>query len=145
LSESVAGSNLSVAGIAWDAGRFFIARRTGGGAMGDKWEFPGGKVEEGESDEEALKREYLEEFGVGVLTGAFLGSATFEHRGIPRMVKAYRIFFADTADLRSALKLSEHTQWRWASLNEIEGLADAGAFVDSDRKLLPSLKRASFS
>jgi 8-oxo-dGTP diphosphatase len=144
VRESVAGTNLSVAGIAWDAGRFFIARRVSGGAMGDKWEFPGGKVEEGESCEVALNREYREEFAVGIRIGAFLGSADFEHRGIPRVVKAYRIFFADTADLRSVFKLSEHTQWRWASLDEIEGLDDAGAFVDSDRRLLPTLKTASF-
>jgi 8-oxo-dGTP diphosphatase len=144
-SISVADSNVSVAGIAWDAGRFFIALRVSGGARGDRWEFPGGKVEEGESDEEALKREYREEFGVDIRMGAFLGSAHFEHRGIPRLVKAYRIFFSDAADLRSVFKLSEHTQWRWATLPEIEGLDDAGAFVDSDRKLLPALKKAIFS
>jgi 8-oxo-dGTP diphosphatase len=140
LNESVAEANLSVAGIAWDAGRYFIARRVSGGAMGDRWEFPGGKVEEGESDEDALKREYREEFGVDVTMGAFLGSAAFEHRGIPRMVKAYRIFFNDTLDLRTAFTLSEHTEWRWAALDEIDGLD----FVDSDRKLLPALKRHVF-
>jgi 8-oxo-dGTP diphosphatase len=133
----------SVAGIAWDAGRFFIARRVSGGAMGDRWEFPGGKVEEGESCEKALEREYREEFGVDVRIGVFLGSAHFEHRGIPRTVKAYRIFFAP--DGKSAFKLSEHTQWRWAALSEIEELDNAGAFVDSDRKLLPALKKANFS
>jgi 8-oxo-dGTP diphosphatase len=104
--------------------------------MGDKWEFPGGKVEEGESCEEALKREYREEFGVDIRLGAFLGSARFEHRGIPRLVKAYRIFFTDTD-----FKLSEHTQWRWATLPEIQELD----FVDSDRKLLPALQKACFS
>jgi 8-oxo-dGTP diphosphatase len=138
VRESVSSlpvSSLSVAGIAWEAGRFFIARRVSGGAMGDKWEFPGGKVEEGESCEGALKREYREEFGVDITPGDFLGSAAFEHRGIPRLVKAYRIFFTNTA-----FTLTEHTQWRWASLTEIEGLD----FVDSDRKLLPALQRAIF-
>ncbi|MFP3043017.1 NUDIX domain-containing protein [Treponema primitia] len=126
----------SVAGIAWDNGRFFIAQRISGGEMGDRWEFPGGKVEEGESDEMALKREYDEEFGVGITIGAFLGSAVFEHRGIERRVNAYRIFFSNTN-----FKLSEHTQWRWAALEEIERLP----FVDSDLKLVPALKKASFS
>ncbi|GHT82877.1 NUDIX hydrolase [Spirochaetia bacterium] len=131
-------SNLSVAGIAWDAGRFFIARRAPGGSMGGKWEFPGGKVEEGESCEEALKREYYEEFGAEVSIGAFLGSARFERRGVPRRVNAYRIFFAP--DGNSAFTLSEHTQWRWAPLEEIETLD----FVDSDRRLLPALKKTVF-
>ncbi|GHV74205.1 DNA mismatch repair protein MutT [Spirochaetia bacterium] len=109
--------------------------------MGDKWEFPGGKVEEGESCEEALIREYREEFGVSIRPGVFLGSACFEHRGINRQVKAYRIFFNDTVDLWSDFTLLEHTQWRWATLPEIEGLD----FVDSDRKLLPALQKARFS
>jgi 8-oxo-dGTP diphosphatase len=100
--------------------------------MGDKWEFPGGKVEEGESDEDALKREYLEELGVPVTVGTPVGSAFFEHRGIPRQVNAYRIFFADTN-----FKLSEHSQWRWASLDEIEHMD----FVGSDLKLLPEIKK----
>jgi 8-oxo-dGTP diphosphatase len=121
----------SVAGIAWNYGKFFIARRLCGGDMGDKWEFPGGKVDGGESDQEALKREYLEEFGLDVAVGDFVGSSVFERRGIKRQVRAYRVFFS-AADFT----LEAHTQWRWASLEEIEQLD----FVDSDRKLLPALK-----
>jgi 8-oxo-dGTP diphosphatase len=120
-----------VAGIAWDCGKFFIAQRRGGGSMGNKWEFPGGKVDGGESDQEALKREYLEEFGVDVAVGDFLGSAVFEHRGITRHLRAYRVFFSVPT-----CTLIEHAQWRWAALEEIEQLD----FVDSDRKLLPTLK-----
>jgi 8-oxo-dGTP diphosphatase len=120
-----------VAGIAWERGKFFIARRLKGGAMGDKWEFPGGKVDNGESDQEALKREYLEEFGVDIVVGDFLGSADFEHRGVKRRLRAYRVSFAVPQ-----CTLMEHTQWRWAALEEIEQLD----FVDSDLKLLPALK-----
>jgi 8-oxo-dGTP diphosphatase len=123
----------SIAGIAWDRGKFFIAQRTSGGDMGDKWEFPGGKVDGAESDQEALRREYRDEFGVEVSVGEFLGSALFEHRGAPCQVRAYRVFFAAPA---SAFVLTEHTQWRWASLEEIERLD----FVDSDRRLLPALR-----
>jgi 8-oxo-dGTP diphosphatase len=121
----------SVAGIAWDCGKFFIAQRLSGGAMGNKWEFPGGKVDGEESDQEALKREYLEELGVEVAVGDFLGSAVFEHRGVKRQVRAYRVFFA-----APDFTLAAHTQWRWADIDEIEQLD----FVDSDRKLLPALK-----
>jgi 8-oxo-dGTP diphosphatase len=122
----------SVAGIAWDSGKCFIAQRLPGGDMGGRWEFPGGKVEGAESDQEALKREYREEFAVDIAVGDFLGSAVFERRGIERRVNAYRVFFPAAP----VFTLAEHIQWRWASFDEIEQLD----FVDSDRKLLPALK-----
>jgi 8-oxo-dGTP diphosphatase len=122
----------SVAGIAWDCGKFFIAQRLEGGDMGGRWEFPGGKVDGEESDQEALKREYREEFAVDIAVGDFLGSAVFERRGMEHRVNAYRVFFPASA----VFTLAEHVQWRWASLDEIEQLD----FVDSDRKLLPDLK-----
>jgi 8-oxo-dGTP diphosphatase len=126
----------SVAGIAWDRGKFFIAQRLNSGDMGGRWEFPGGKVDEGESDREALQREYREEFALEVTVGDFLGSALFERRGLERRVNAYRVYFT-----AAGFTLTEHTQWRWATLAEIEQLD----FVDSDRKLLPALQKADFS
>jgi 8-oxo-dGTP diphosphatase len=121
----------SIAGIADENGLVFIALRVPGGDLGGKWEFPGGKVEEGESDEEALIREYNEEFGVAVQVGPLLGTAGFEHRGISRTLRAYRVCFT-SHDFR----LSEHTEWDWVSLETIEGLD----FADSDLRLLPELK-----
>lgn len=52
-----------VAALIEKDGRFFLAKRsTGNQEVFGAWEFPGGKVEEGESDEAALEREILEEF-----------------------------------------------------------------------------------
>jgi 8-oxo-dGTP diphosphatase len=124
----------SVAGIAMEGGKLFIARRIAGGDLGGKWEFPGGKAEEGESAGEALVREYDEEFSVPVKVGDLLGSASFEHKGIVRTLNAYRIYFLSTR-----FKLAEHTEWRWASIEEIEKLD----FAPSDGKLLPALKAYS--
>ena len=53
-----------VAGIIWRDNTFFIQRRPEKAMLGGLWEFPGGKVEEGESLEAALKREIKEECGV---------------------------------------------------------------------------------
>lgn len=47
-------------------GRVLIAQRPAGGAMGELWEFPGGKIEPGERPEEALIRELSEELGIAV-------------------------------------------------------------------------------
>jgi 8-oxo-dGTP diphosphatase len=121
----------SVAGIAREGNRYFIARRISGGVMGEKWEFPGGKTEEGESDAEALVREYAEEFAVPVRVGKFLGTASFVHEGRQRILNAYSINF-----LKTNFRLNEHTEWRWATLEEMERLD----FVDSDRKLFGVLK-----
>jgi 8-oxo-dGTP diphosphatase len=123
---------ISVAGIAAEGGKFFIARRIAGGDLGGKWEFPGGKVEAGESAAEALIREYDEEFSVPVRVGKLLGSASFEHRGTVRSLAAYEVSF-----LKTEFKLVEHTEWRWASPAEIEKLD----FAPSDLKLLPALKK----
>lgn len=121
----------SVAGVAVEKGKLFIAKRKAGGALGGKWEFPGGKVDGNESDEESLLREYQEELGVVIGIGSFLGSAFFEHNGTNK-VNAYRIYFSDCD-----FSFEEHTEYRWASLDEIKGLD----FVDSDRKLLPFVER----
>jgi 8-oxo-dGTP diphosphatase len=123
-----------VAGIAVEGAELFVARRKPGGALGGKWEFPGGKVEEGESDEAALRREYLEEFGFPVETGPLMAGASFEHHGILFRLSAYRIFFSPR--WRELMRPAEHTEWRWAALGEIERLDFAG----SDRALLPGLQ-----
>jgi 8-oxo-dGTP diphosphatase len=125
----------SVAGIAVESGKVFIARRVLGGDLGGKWEFPGGKIERGESGEQAMIREFGEELGVGVSVGEFLGSAEFEHRGKPHRVNAYRIEFASRD-----FTLTEHTEYRWAGIGEIESLVEAGEFAASDAKLLPYVK-----
>jgi 8-oxo-dGTP diphosphatase len=130
-SSSPAGMPKSVAGIAFNGGRLFIARRGDGGAMGGRWEFPGGKVEQGENDAGALIREFQEELGIPVRVGEHLGSASFEHKGSLRLLNAYEVFFPGTE-----FTLAVHSEWKWASLDEIETLDFAG----SDRALLPGLR-----
>lgn len=60
-----------VAGVIWRHGRFLAARRVEGRELGGFWEFPGGKIEPGESPREALSRELAEELGIGVREAAF--------------------------------------------------------------------------
>ncbi|MDR0760613.1 MAG: (deoxy)nucleoside triphosphate pyrophosphohydrolase [Treponema sp.] len=122
----------SIAGIAVEDGKVFVARRIPGGDLGGRWEFPGGKVEAGESDEEALVREFQEEFSVTVRPGSFLASVSFEHHGKTRVLRAYQVYL-ESRDFT----LSEHTEWDWVSPEAITGLD----FADSDRKLLPELER----
>ena len=99
--------------------------------MGGKWEFPGGKVEEGESDADALQREFLEEFGAAVTVGPLLGSGEFFHNGQKFALNGCRVFFAS-----DRFNMTEHDECRWAALDEIEALD----FADSDRLLFPQLR-----
>jgi 8-oxo-dGTP diphosphatase len=123
---------ISVAGIAVRDGKIFVARRVPGGSMSEKWEFPGGKVEEGETCEQALVREFLEEFGVEISVGGELGKTEFENKGERRRLKAFLVSF-----LSYDFTLSEHTEWRWADGGEIEAMN----FTPSDLRLFDVIKR----
>ncbi|MDR1024281.1 MAG: NUDIX domain-containing protein [Treponema sp.] len=134
-SFGIAGMEaVSVAGIARRGDKLFIARRIPGGSLGGKWEFPGGKVEAGEGAEEALVREFQEEFSLSIEAGEELAQAAFVHHGVERKLRAYLVHFG-SADPADAV-LSCHEEWKWAPLEEIEKLD----FAPSDLKLLPALK-----
>jgi 8-oxo-dGTP diphosphatase len=123
-------SRNSVAGIAVEGKKLFIARRLAGGDLGGKWEFPGGKVHEGETDADALAREYKEELAVPIQCGDLIGEAEFDHGETRFILRAYRIKLLSTQ-----FTLSVHSQWRWASVEELLALDFAG----SDKLLLPAI------
>ncbi len=112
-----------VAAIARDsAGRYFVARRRKGKKLGGLWEFPGGKVEEGESDAAALEREFNEEFGIDIDAGE-----TVMEREEEGFVLALL-----RAELRGRpTRLPDHDAIAWLPLDEFRGLplvpADAAA------------------
>lgn len=124
----------SVAGIVYSDSLFFIARRLPVGDMGSRWEFPGGKVEENETFQQALVREYMEEFGVPVTVGSLIAETEFFHKEKPVALHAYEVIFPED---NYSWVLSEHTDVKWASLEEIEMLP----FVDSDSLLIPEIKK----
>jgi A/G-specific adenine glycosylase len=63
-----------VAGVLRRNGRYLLGKRRPEGMLGGLWEFPGGKVEPGESHEQALRRELREELGIDTRVGARLAS-----------------------------------------------------------------------
>lgn len=121
----------SVAGIVRRNGRFLLARRKPGGDIGGKWEFPGGKIDPGETPQAALEREFFEEFRVVVRVGPRLATAPFIHRGTRFSVAAYSIELVD-----DGLYLIEHTEFGWFSAGEVD-LLD---LPESDRALFQVIR-----
>lgn len=67
-----------VAALIEKDGKYLIAKRKAGAALGGLWEFPGGKVEVGESETEALEREIIEEFNTMIVVGKLLATANID-------------------------------------------------------------------
>ena len=70
----------SVACIVYKDGKILVAHRIPKGDMGNRWEFPGGKVDAGETDQMAIVREMGEEFGVKAVPGEKITSCSFFHK-----------------------------------------------------------------
>ena len=127
----------SVACVAFENGRLFIAKRKNIGDMGGYWEFPGGKIEEGETACETIKREMMEEFSVQAEPVLKIGSAQFMHKENPCTVDAFFVKLSHDG-LETPFKLTEHTEYRWVKPEEILDYS----FVDSDLKLYPAVMNA---
>ncbi len=89
-------------------GKILLAQRKRGDVLAGKWEFPGGKMEPGETPEQCLRRELLEEFGVDTKIGAFVCSSRFEYKHLPIELLVYR-----AAHLSGEFKLNEHERIAW--------------------------------
>ncbi|WP_413568083.1 (deoxy)nucleoside triphosphate pyrophosphohydrolase [Bdellovibrio sp. HCB117] len=95
--------------------RILIVRRGPEQSGAGFWEFPGGKVELGESPEQALQREIDEELGISIRVGEFIGEADFSY---PTKLIRLRLYWAET--LQSDLVLTEHDAFKWCLPHEIK-------------------------
>ncbi len=89
-------------------GRVLIAQRKSGDALAGKWEFPGGKLEPGETPEACLRRELKEEFGVETEIGDFICSSEFEYRHFHIELLAYR-----ARHISGKFELRDHAAIAW--------------------------------
>ena len=62
--------------------QIFLAQRAASSYMANKWEFPGGKIEQDESAEQALKRELMEETGIEVTSASAIGQADHSYEDL---------------------------------------------------------------
>lgn len=95
-----------------------FATQRGYGAQKDGWEFPGGKIEEGETPQAALVREIREELEAEIIVGNHL--VTVEH-DYPEFHLSMQCFWCELAE-GSHLKLLEHEAAKWLSLDELDSV-----------------------
>lgn len=102
-------------------GKIFATQR-GYGEYKGKWEFPGGKREEGESGEEALKREIKEELDSTIIIEKLICTTEYDY---PSFHLTMDVYLATL--LEGKLTLLEHEDAQWVSLDSIDTLDWLGA------------------
>jgi 8-oxo-dGTP diphosphatase len=130
---------IKVAGVViidQDKNKVLAVKRNANRLVGGMWEFPGGKIEKGETPQEAAKRELKEEFHDEVQIGPQLGeTVSYEYDfGIVKLT----VFFAKL--LTNNFDLVAHSEVEWLSADEVQKLNWAPA----DAPLVKELARTNF-
>ena len=121
-----------VAALIWDRGRFLICQRPAHKARGMLWEFVGGKVEPGETREEALIRECREELAITLSVSAVYMDVIHAY---PDLTVHLTLFSASIAD--GVPQKLEHNDIRWITPAEIP----AYVFCPADEEILTKITR----
>ena len=122
-----------VAALIWEGDRFMICQRPAHKARGLLWEFVGGKVEKGETKEQALIRECREELAVTVAPRDIFMDVVHEY---PDLTVHLTLFNASIAE-GTPQKL-EHNDIQWITVGEIDNYA----FCPADETILARLKES---
>ncbi len=119
-----------VAGVIRRNGLILVAQRDFGSLAG-KWEFPGGKVEESETPESALKREIQEEFNVGIQVDHLLGEIPFKVDQ-----KEYLLLAFYATHLEGEYQLSDHLRIEWVQPSRLGEIDLAPADIPIAQKII---------
>jgi 8-oxo-dGTP diphosphatase len=114
--------------------RVFCAQRKDSGETAKKWEFPGGKIEVGETHQEALAREISEELSTKINVGNYITTINHQYNTFSITMHAYQCSI-----LEGNLTLSEHLDSKWLTREELGNVDWAPAdlpIVERVRELL---------
>ena len=114
-------------------GSCVFAVQRGYGEYKDGWEFPGGKIESGETPQQALCREIREELDMEIDVGDYLGTVEYDY---PAFHLSMQCFWCRIMDRVPVLK--EHEAARWLSATDL----DSVAWLPADRTLIGQIRTA---
>ncbi|NOR24216.1 MAG: NUDIX domain-containing protein [Desulforhopalus sp.] len=121
---------LVTAAIIEKNGLILAARRKPGSHLAGYWEFPGGKIEADETNEECLARELWEEFGIRCIIGDFLGESIYDYQ-----TKVIKLFGYRVMHLSGSFQCRDHDQIVWLPIHELHSLKWAPADIPLVKKL----------
>lgn len=118
------------AAVIRDNNRIFATAR-GYGAFKGKWEFPGGKIEMGETSQEALKREIMEELATEIKVGDLIDTVEYDY---PDFHLTMECFWCEVVN--GGLELKEHEAARWLMREELYNVE----WLPADVRLIENIK-----
>jgi len=122
-----------VAALVWEGEKFMICQRPAHKARGLLWEFVGGKVEPGETKEQALIRECREELAVTLSVGDVFMDVVHEYPDITVQLTVF------SATANGEPQLLEHNALKWITADEI----DLYDFCPADVEILEKIKKGA--
>ena len=111
-------------------GKILIARRPEGDPLAGKWEFPGGKFEQGETPAECLRREIKEELGISILVGDFFADSIYTY---PAKTVHLQAYFATW--ISGEIEIHSHDAIAWAVPADLQQFDFAPADIPFVNKL----------
>ncbi|WP_338554617.1 (deoxy)nucleoside triphosphate pyrophosphohydrolase [Paenibacillus sp. KS-LC4] len=110
--------------ISNEQNQLLIARRKKGKSQEGLWEFPGGKIEQGESAESCLRRELLEEMRIEIAPQQWFGVNEHYYGAAPIRLIAYKASY-----ISGEIILVDHDDYRWVSPRELKDYSFAPADI----------------
>lgn len=123
-----------------DEGRIFATQR-GYGEWKDWWEFPGGKIEPGESREQALRREIREELAADIEVGELLRTIDYDYPQFHLTMHCFKCRLKEQSPMtneQSSYTLLEHEAAKWLAPNELPSVR----WLPADIELIESLSKS---
>lgn len=127
-----------VAAVIVRDGRVLACQRSGAGKFPLKWEFPGGKIQSGETPENALERELREELGVAAKIGSEIFRARHKY---PKMNESVELIFFRALLSSTQIENRVFNDVRWLPPKDLPDLD----FLKADRELLRKLASGEIS